>query len=355
MIGTLVRKVLRDVRVGLAVVAFLLGAFQLLWYKIVDRILGELSPFFNQLASAGGLSQQDVENVLFNGPGKIVRTIIGGEQLTMDRAMDLLSVGYVHPLVQTILCVWAVGRAAGAIAGEIDRGTMELLLSQPLARYRLVAAQFIVDLVTIPVLCLSLWAGNYLGVALVGPIKLRPTPPLPRRSAEPAMKVDLGPLVLGLKVPGIAAAGQATGTAQEREERIRARLSVEPAEFGRALFAVGGLLFAISGLTMWLSAGGRFRWRVLGLAVFLTLLQFLVNVIGQLDETFAPLRPLTVFYYYRPQEMVLGKPWAVTLSEWNGGRPLAEVSPLAVLYGAGAFGYLMALRVFTRRDIPAPL
>ena len=47
--------------------------------------------------------------------------------MNLDRAMDMLSIGYVHPLVQTIFCVWAVGRASGALAGELDRGTMELL------------------------------------------------------------------------------------------------------------------------------------------------------------------------------------------------------------------------------------
>ena len=51
-----------------------------------------------------------------------MQTIIGGDASDLDRAMDMLSIGYVHPLVQTILCIWAVGRASGAIAGELDRG-----------------------------------------------------------------------------------------------------------------------------------------------------------------------------------------------------------------------------------------
>lgn len=351
MTATLVGKLLRDVRVGLAVVALLLGAFQVLWYKIVDRLLGELTPFFSQLAGAGGLSQRDVENVIFNGPGKLVRTIIGGEQLTMDKAMDLLSIGYVHPLIQTILCVWAVGRAAGAIAGEIDRGTMELLLAQPLARFKLILAHLCVDLITIPILCLGLWAGNYIGVQLIGPIKLRPLPEMSQHSAQPRYLIELGPLKIRTANP----LEGALKTSEESQERLRERLRVAPAEFGRGLGAVGGLIFAISGLTLWLSAAGRYRWRVLGFAVFLALVQFLVNVIGQLDESFAWLRPLTVFYYYQPQQMVLGKSWMVTLSEWNNGQPLVEVPALLVLYGAGTLGYLMALWTFTRRDLPAPL
>jgi ABC-2 type transport system permease protein len=292
-----------------------------------------------------------VENVIFNGPGKIVRTIIGGEDVSLDRAMDLLSIGYVHPLIQTILCVWAVGRAAGAIAGEIDRGTMELLLAQPLARFRLIAAHLCVDLITIPILCLSMWAGNYVGIQLVGEIKLRPTTALPTRAKSPEFLIEFGPLKVRAPGPQF----QLPQPTAETEERIRARLAVEPREFARALPAVGGLLFAISGLTLWLSSAGRFRWRVLGLAVFVTLLLFLVNVIGQLDDSFAWMRPFTIFYYYRPQELVLGRPGIVTLSEWYGGEPLVNLPSLAVLYVTGVVGYVMALVVFTRRDIPAPL
>ena len=87
-----------------------------------------------------GMAPQEIEKVVFDGPGKIMRTLIGGEEITLDRAMDILSIGYVHPLMQTIFCIWAVGRAAGAIAGELDRGTMELLLAQPVRRSRVILA-----------------------------------------------------------------------------------------------------------------------------------------------------------------------------------------------------------------------
>src|SRR5436190_22662555 len=176
MMLTLIRKLLRDLRLALAVVAFLLGAFQCLWYKVTERIIAELSPFFSTLASLGGLTNKDVQEVLFAGPGKIVRTLVGGDQLDFDSVMDMLSIGYVHPLMQTIFCIWAVGRAAGAIAGETDRGTAELLLAQPLPRSRVILAHFCVDLITIPVLCLSLWFGTWLGTAFMGPIQEKEEP-----------------------------------------------------------------------------------------------------------------------------------------------------------------------------------
>jgi ABC-2 type transport system permease protein len=346
----LVPKLLRDLLLGLIAVGLLLGAFQCLWAKVTERIIGQLAPLFNSLGGQGGLGFQEVASKLFEGPGRVLRTLIGGERLNLENAMDVLSIGYVHPLMQVIFCIWAIGRAAGAIAGEIDRGTMELLLAQPLARWRLVLAHLCIDLITIPVLCLSLWAGNWVGAWLIDPIQVE-TPeiktPLPKRN----YLIEMGLFKVRLEDP-FAGEGNASLSGGPGSHD---RLQIRPVEFGRALWLVGGLIFAVCGATMWLSACGRFRWRVLGLAVFLTLLQFLVNLIGQMWETVAALRPLTIFYYYQPQQVILGQGWDVTLSEWNGGQPLCHVPMPLVLYGVGLLGYGFALLTFTRRDLPAPL
>ncbi|HEX5270081.1 MAG TPA: ABC transporter permease subunit, partial [Gemmataceae bacterium] len=303
---------LRDLRLPLFAVGTLLLLFQALWARITQRIVGEIAPYIGLLAGGKSDSLKNFANVLFAGPGKVIQTLIGGENIQLDRAMDILSIGYVHPVMQFVFCIWAVGRAAGAIAGEIDRGTMELLLAQPLARRRVILAHFYVDLLVIPALCLCLWAGNWLGYWLVGPIHVE-VPDLPD---------------LPIKLP----------------PPDSSRLHTDPMAFGPALIAVASLIFAVSGVTMWLSARGRFRWRVLGAAVFLFLVQFLVNLIGQMwPEAFAWARPLTVFYYYQPQQIILGQGW----------EPAARGA--AVLFGVGVVGYALALWTFTRRDVPAPL
>jgi ABC-2 type transport system permease protein len=301
MTGSLVRKLLRDVRLALLIVALLLAAFQCLWVKIVERLSGDLLPMLAWLAAGRGVSPQEVEEFIFKGPGQVMQTLMGGAEISLFRPTDMLSISYVHPLVQTILCVWAIGRAAGAIAGEIDRGTMELLLAQPLPRYRVVLAHLAVDGLTIPALCLSLWAGNWLGAWLVGVLDL-----------------EAGP--------------------------APSRLAVDPRIFAPALAYVAALLFAVSGYTMWLSARGRFRGRVLGVAVLVTLVQFLVNAVGQLWNTIAFLRPYTVFFYYQPQRAILGR-----------GLLEEDLTNLGVLLGVGAAGYALALAAFCRRDLPAPL
>jgi ABC-2 type transport system permease protein len=350
MTMVLVRKLLRDIWVPLVVVALLLAAFQVFWARITERVLGRLSPFFDTLAGMAGLGTRDVEATVFEGPGRVVRTMIGGENVSLDRAMDMLSIGYVHPVIITIFCIWAVGRAAGAIAGEIDRGTMELLLAQPVPRSRLIVAHLAVDLIVIPVMCLSLWAGNWMGAWLIVPIQIQEptfTKELPKRS----LVFELGPLSMRIEDPLTKAMKSGT----RDEERMHERLKVEPMLFTRALVLVGGLLFGISGATMWLSARGRFQRRVLGLAVFLTLVQFLVNLLGQMWDPLETLRPLTIFYYYQPQQAVLHGDWFVDFREWNGGQPLWHLPTPLVLYGVGVVGYLMALRALVRRDLPAPL
>ena len=126
--------------------------------------------------------------------------------------------------------------------------------------------------------------------------------------------------------------------------------------FGPALWNVGALIFAMSGYTMWLSSRGRFRGRVMGLAVLVTLLQFLINVIGQLWDVVAPLRPFTVFYYYQPQQIILNHKWTVEVRALSSAsEPLFTVHVLVVLFLVGFTGYGLALWKFCRRDLPAPL
>jgi ABC-2 type transport system permease protein len=292
----------------------LLLAFECLWAKVTYHITQEvLRPFIElirQRRAQGTLGlpaqmftdQQALREILdiaFRGPGQIIQVLIGGDSINLMNTRDMLSIGYVHSLVQTILCVWAIGRAAGAVAGELDRGTLELLLAQPLPRWKLILAHFYVDMLTIPILCLSMWAGTALGAWLMG-----------MTAAEAASQ------------------------------------RVNPWLFGPALLNTAALVFAVSGYTMLLSAVGRFRNRVLGVAVLLTLLQFLINVLGQLWEPIRLLRPFTVFYYYQPQPMILDSEWFYSWAVWYN---------LLILLLVGSVGYLLALEMFRRRDLPAPL
>ena len=323
----LVRKLLRDVRWPLLAVCVILFLFSAFWIKIAQRVTTEIAPFFLIIGQAQGIGKEVFDEVVFKGPGKVSQAVMGGADVQFDRPNDFLAVELLHPVVVILASLWAVSRAASAISGEIDRGTMELLLSQPVPRGRLVLAHLIVDALVIPAVCLSIVAGTQLGLWLVGPFEvdysvLDKLPPQARRF------VQKGPPVL----------------------------DVSAARQGWAVLNLAGLVFALSGLSMAISATGRSRWRALGVAALVVVLMFVANVIGQLWEDAAFVRPATVFFYYQPQKVWLDAIWTVDLGDaWAGGKPLARVNVLAVLFGVGAAGYLVAWRVFTRRDLPAPL
>jgi ABC-2 type transport system permease protein len=293
----LARKLLRDVRTGLIAVCVLLAVFELLWCKATEQAVFFVRNLETQIPL---VSVQDLTAVAYREEsGKMMQKMIGGNDVNLGQGFDYLTIGYVHPLLLTILCVWAIGRAAGAVAGELDKGTLELLLAQPIERWRVIATHFVVDVLTIPVVCLCMWGGTVLGTLVFDLVHL---------------------------------------TAQETKV-------VNAWRFGLALPNIAALLFAVSGGTMLLSSAGRSRTRVLGIAVVLALVQFLVNLLGQIWTTIAGLRPFTVFYYYQPQALVLG----------TADAEVRALTNVTVLVGVGLVGYALALVVFCRRDLPAPL
>ena len=291
----LVRKLLRDLRVSLLVVGLLLFGFEFLWCKSTEQ-----GVVLTRKLLGRSIDLRIVLNEVFKQEaGKMIEKLIGGDKITIGQGLDMLSVGYVHPLLLTILSVWAVGRAAGAIAGELDKGTMELLMAQPLARWRVIVSHFLIDCLTIPILCWCMWAGTTLGSHVFGLIEM---------------------------------------TATDRKP-------VEPWLFGPALFNVAALLFAISGYTMAISSAGRFRTRVLGIAVVLTLLQFLINLLGQTWQDIEFLRPWTVF--------LLLSATAIDFGARGRARTRPETSGRCWPWEQRA--YVAALAIFCRRDLPAPL
>src|ERR1019366_3885243 len=152
----LVRKLLRDIRVAWIVVAVLLFLFQILWSRITSRVTTEILTSLQR----AGITLEFLQSVVLKRNevmGQMVQAIIGGDEIALDRPGDMMSISYVHPLVLTMLCIWALGRAANAIAGEIDRGTMELLLAQPIRRTQILVAHLAVDLFAFSGLCAVMW------------------------------------------------------------------------------------------------------------------------------------------------------------------------------------------------------
>ncbi len=327
MTATLVRKLLRDVRPALLVVCLVLFAFATLWVKIAQRVTSEIAPVFNSVALVFG-DKNLFQDLIFKGPGRVSQAALGWGDLNFERPDDFLAMGILHPVVLILALVWSIGRSGGAIAGEIERGTMELLLSQPLPRNRLILAHFLVDLLVIPLICAAYFAGTQFGLYLVGDF-------VPDYTTLKNLKAPSGQRI-ALPIPDDPQPLPVNGLS----------------EFWGLLNTVA-LMFAVSGMTLAISAVGRSRWRTVGYAVLIVVIMFVANTLGQLWEPAAFTRPVTLFFYYQPQKAMLQGNWLTDLGQAWPGAP--AVPGVAVLVGVGCIGYLVAWRAFVRRDLPAPL
>ena len=67
-----------------------------------------------------------------------------------------------------LFMIFAIAQGSGTIAGEEDRGTLELLLSNPLARWRVVAEKIGAMAIATLVLAFAFWLALAIGAAAVG-------------------------------------------------------------------------------------------------------------------------------------------------------------------------------------------
>lgn len=89
----------------------------------------------------------------------------GGDIFSLTGAIAL---GFVHPIAVGLNLVFAVGFAAAAVAGERQRGTLEVLLSRPLSRRVVYATLALAGALFIAIAIAGLTLGSLLGAALTG-------------------------------------------------------------------------------------------------------------------------------------------------------------------------------------------
>ena len=59
-----------------------------------------------------------------------IKAFMGGEVLQIGNIAGLIAIGYQEPFVLLLYMLYAVGVPTALLAGEVQRGTMELILSR---------------------------------------------------------------------------------------------------------------------------------------------------------------------------------------------------------------------------------
>ncbi|MEI7743067.1 MAG: ABC transporter permease subunit [Chloroflexota bacterium] len=230
----LLRRAIRASRGRLAVVALALLA----WSYLLPVIY---VTFGRQMAS---LLDADII------PKPFLR-LLGADPFSLDGAVAL---GWVHPIAIGLQVLLPIGLGAYAIAGERQRGTLEVILSRPVSRRSLLLTQVVV---------LFLVAAATTAAAIAG-------------------------TVAGAAVYGVA------GDLDARELLVLGCNTV------LLLVALGAIALAAS------AASDRLA-PALGIGLAVLLVGYLLDVLGTLWPDAAFLQPYSPFHYLRPLEILGGR------------------------------------------------
>src|SRR5689334_178597 len=89
----------------------------------------------------------------------------GGDVFSLSGAVAL---GYVHPISIILVAVFAIGFTTSAIAGERQRGTLEVLLARPLSRRRVYVTLLVAVVLFIGLVLAAAAIGTLIGAAAAG-------------------------------------------------------------------------------------------------------------------------------------------------------------------------------------------
>jgi ABC-2 type transport system permease protein len=251
-----------------------------------------------------------------------------------------IALTYDEPIVIVCMSLWAIARGSDCISGEIGRGTMEMLLAQPVSRIQVLWSQSAVTIVGTALLAIASWLGVYVGIQTT-------------MVEEPAPTTTLTVPWFGIELPN--------PLAKDEMQRVPMRDRVEAAWFVPAAFNLFSLGVFGAGLSTLLSACDRYRWRTIGIVVSFYIVEMTLKIVGRAAEHLAWLGRWTFFTAYEPERFVSVAvkdsqlAWAIWVRDPQG---LWELGPLGynfILLGIGLAAFAGATVAFRVRDLPAPL
>ncbi|MBN1478530.1 hypothetical protein JXA47_17385, partial [Candidatus Sumerlaeota bacterium] len=98
-----------------------------------------------------------IQSVLRNAA---IAQILGASEIDMSTLAGVASIAYIHFLVLMILAIWPIAIASTALAGDIELGEADLILSRAVPRHASLIAAWMTLLIGAGALGASLWLGT---------------------------------------------------------------------------------------------------------------------------------------------------------------------------------------------------
>jgi len=230
--------------------------------------------------------QQELVAFLRRMP-KPLKAFVGGEYAEMVSLNGVAAFACIHPLVMLIFSMFLFGFPSKVITLQVERGTFDFLLTRPLSRTSFYVTSLAFFVVVVALLAVCAWLGTATGGRVV--------------------KVEGEQLRLG--------------------------------RFALAQLNGYALALAVGGLAFCFAAALSSRGAALGLPLGIVAALYFIHFVSAWWEPAANWGPVSIFYYYQPQRVIL-----------------AYASPVrntAILLAFSAVLYALGGVIFARRDIRA--
>jgi beta-exotoxin I transport system permease protein len=256
--GPVFRQTLRQAGRTIAILSVASGAF---YYLIL-------------LASHSFLNgQTSIE--FFRHPPKAIEAFLGGSANFLSPS-GWLAAGMTHPVTLALMTAAAMVVASGSVASEVERGTIDLVLSRPVGRTRFLLAKAVASIVAVT----AAEAGGLVGVLLA------------RASISHIDEISISSIL--------------------------------------SAFLASWILFvALSMIGVLASSVSSLRSRALGLAVGAVVGWFFLNFIALLIDGVSGMRFVSPFHYFSPGTILAGTAEGWDLAVLAG---LAAVSLVAATW-----------------------
>jgi ABC-2 type transport system permease protein len=145
---TLFLHTLRTNALRLVVISAAMAA----WGSLMPLIYAQFGVQFRDIMNSGLIPRQFAE-------------FGGGDLFTLPGAV---AIGFIHPIALLLSSVFAVGFATTAIAGERQRGTLEVLLARPIPRRVVYFTLLVCAVIFVAVVMAAFLVGTYVSASVNG-------------------------------------------------------------------------------------------------------------------------------------------------------------------------------------------
>jgi ABC-2 type transport system permease protein len=245
-----------------------------------------------------------------------------------------------EPMIAMLIGIWAMVRGSDVVSGEVGRGTMEMLLAQPVSRRRVYWTQIAVTLAGVVALGLIIWFGMWLGVESATVHEAR----------YPEIRIP----IIDWRFP--------LTFLEPASEAIPMNARVDAWLYGYGILNVWALGLFLTGVSAFCSSWDRYRWRTLGIVVSFYIGSEMLKILALSSDRFGWVMWLTFFGCFEPEAAVqVADQWPAHAWDfwgWSAEGALNVLGPSGrnlVLAAWGTVTLIVGSIIFSRRDLPAPL